>query len=133
MDQNEAVDLIFLDFAKAFDSVNHRFLRYKLMSYGINRKLVDWIGAFLDQRTFHVKVNDYSSESLAITSGVPQGSFLGPLLFLVFINDLPDILEGKILMFADDVKLIAPRTLYHSTHKNMRSVCKWAEAWDLPG
>ncbi len=69
---------------------------------------------------------------LAASSGVPQGSVLGPLLLLLFVNDLPDLLEAKILLFADDVKLISPRSQFDTTERSLRTAWDWSVKWDLP-
>ncbi len=72
------------------------------------------------------------SDPVPTVSGVPQGSVLGPILFLIFINDLPDVLTGNGLLFADDVTLFAPRSQYNSTLQNLRAAFKWSENFDLP-
>ncbi len=115
MDSGDTVDLVFLDFSKAFDSVNHRFLIQKLEAYGINDNIVNWIESFLHESTFNVSINGCISQSKAAESVVPQGSGLGPILFLIYVNDLPDLLKGDVLLFADDVMFILQeRTLVTS-------------------
>ena len=83
----------------------HRRLLTKLEGYGIDSKLIKWIQSFLSDRTQHVTVNGSKSREEPVISGVPQGSVLGPLLFVLYINDLPDNLECMALMFADDTKV----------------------------
>ncbi|XP_069109886.1 uncharacterized protein [Argopecten irradians] len=99
IDSGKSVDVIYLDFSKAFDKVSHKFLLHKLKQYGINGKLLGWIKAFLDNMTQRVTVNGATSEPHPVTSGVPQGSVLGPILFLIYVNDMPDMLNCTIKLF----------------------------------
>ena len=99
------VDSIYLDFAKAFDSVPHQRLVNKVKSYGITGNLLEWIESFLSNRFQTVKVNGSTSYPSTVHSGVPQGSVLGPLLFILYINDLPECIESDSYLFADDTKI----------------------------
>ena len=99
-------DLILLDFSKAFDKVSHSKLLWKLHQYGIRGNTLSWIRAFLGDRSQTVVLEGEESGSVPVTSGVPQGSVLGPILFLVYINDLPDELSSQVRLFADDTALI---------------------------
>ena len=101
-----SIDLALLDFSKAFDLVVHVGLLLKTKSLGFDKDIVDWIKAFLSDRRQRVVMGDISSEWQFVTSGVPQGSVLGPLLFIIYINDMPDLLEHFCKLFADDSKLI---------------------------
>ncbi len=98
---------VYLDFQKAFDSVCHKKLLQKLEGYGICGFLLKWICAFLSNRKQRVVINDVCSEVCDVISGVPQGSVLCPLLFLLYVNDIVDCASDgvKIKLFADDVKL----------------------------
>ena len=100
------VDTIYTDFSKAFDKVNHAILLSKLGKFGIHGSLLRWIKSYLLNRSQLVTVNACKSNVITVPSGVPQGSHLGPLFFLLFINDIGDyILHGRFLLYADDLKL----------------------------
>ena len=105
IDNSEDVDVIYLDFCKAFDKVPHRRLVYKLEQYGIKGDLLLWIKNFLHDRQQRVTIGDSSSDWTPVSSGIPQGSVLGPILFLIYINDLPGAIDCCINFFADDAKL----------------------------
>ena len=127
LDNGRTVEVCYLDFQKAFDSVSHRLLDRKMLALGIVGETMDRIRAFLRGRTFSVKVGEYVSETEAVVSGVPQGSVLGPLLFLLFINDLAKELQNPCFMFADDIKIVG----WGPDH-DVATVVRWAEIWDLP-
>ena len=104
---SNSVDVVYLDFRKAFDSVPHNELLYKLWKYGIIGDLCLWFKAYLSLRTQCVIVNGCFSDLLPVVSSVPQGSILGPLLFVLYINDLPDALSSVLpYLFADDTKYL---------------------------
>ena len=107
LDQGGSFDVIYMDFMKAFDKVPHKRLIYKVEKYGIKGKVIDWIKDFLSNRTQCVIINNVSSKEGKVTSGIPQGSVLGPLLFVIYINDLPDVVDKLtfVFLFADDTKL----------------------------
>ncbi len=103
LDEGIAVDLIYLDFSKVFDLFNHRLLLHKLRGYGIAPIVISWVECFLSRRTFKVNVNGSLSQMAEAISGVPQGSVIGPILFVIYVNDLPDHLSADSLLYADDV------------------------------
>ena len=107
LDRGDPVEVLYFDFRKAFDSVNHRLLGAKLRAYGVANNVCTWIDGFLKDRIFRVRIRDSSSETARACSGVPQGSVLGPLLFLVFINDVTRDVNSPCWLFADDVKLVS--------------------------
>ena len=104
-DKKEQTDLVILDFSKAFDTVPNRKLLHKLDHYGINGKVNTWIKGFLMERQQQVIVEGEFSDSCSVDSDVPQGTVLGPLLFLCHINDLPSLVKSTVRLFADDCLL----------------------------
>ncbi len=108
-------DVIFLDFAKAFDTVPHNELLFKLHKLGITGDLWLWLNNYLSNRSLCVCIGDPRSELLPAISGVPQGSILGPLLFLVFVNDLPTMVSHSILLMTPSVP---NRSKHHPTLSN---------------
>ena len=102
LDRGTQTDMVIFDFSKAFDRVNHQRLLRKLHHYGIRGSTHQWISSFLLGRSQRLLVEGCASNSVPVVSGVPQGLVLRPLLFLLFINDLPDKINSRIRLFADD-------------------------------
>ena len=105
MASSKVTDCVYFDFAKAFDTVPHRRLLKRLGCYGIKGSVLNWITEFLNEITQIVNVNGTLSSKGKVISGVYQGSVLGPLLFVIYINDLPDRITSELLLFVDDTKL----------------------------
>ena len=134
LDNGNPVDTIYLDFAKAFDSVPHIRLMEKVKSYGVCSQLFNWIKDFLEGRTQRVGVNGCFSNWSDVTSGVPQGSCLGPVLFVIFINDLPDVVESLCQMYADDTKVFSNagnQQLRDQIQKDLDNLVDWADKWQM--
>ena len=106
LDQGVPIDIVYMDLQKAFDTVPHKRLLYKIKYYGITGNLLRWIAGFLSNRRQCVVLNGIKSSWQAVKSGVPQGSILGPLLFLIYVNDFPRSISSQVFLFADDTKLI---------------------------
>ena len=106
LDSGSQVDTIYLDMSKAFDKVSHRRLVHKLIQAGFGGKLLNWFCSYLSGRRQRFTVLGATSEDLPVTSGEPQGSLLRPALFLLYVNDLPEVISSssRVLMFADDTK-----------------------------
>ena len=128
------VHLVLLDFSKAFDKVNHLKLLFKLSSYGIKGKALKWISSFLGGRTQAVVLEGECSSEVPVTSGVPQGSVLGPLLFLLYINDLPENIQSQVRLFADDIAVnLTVRNQNDSRilQNDLNTLQEWERPWDM--
>lgn len=134
LDTNSQVDAVYFDFAKAFDTVPHKRLLTKLKSYGITGNIYSWIENFLANRKQRVVINGNASDWSNVISGIPQGSILGPILFIIYINDLPEIVDSTCRLFADDTKLykvINNNTDQTSLQDDINSFCNWSKDWLL--
>ena len=123
-----------VDFSKAFDVVPHNSLLVKLSCYGIQNKTLDWIASFLADHSQRVIVDGALSEPAPVTSGVPQGSVLGPILFLVFINDMPEQMNSTCHLFADDNIVYCEVNSVDDTaqvHKDLTALEPWEKRWGM--
>ena len=125
------VHLFYMDFSKAFDSVPHFRLLTKLENMGITGKTLEIIRDFLSGRKMRTSVNGFMSTVRLVISGVPQGSVLGPLLFVIFINDLPNCLKNISKLFADDLKIIANAQAPDIVREDLQALEKWESIWLL--
>lgn len=134
IDSKLQADAILIDFAKAFDRVPHSKLIAKLESIGINSKVIGWISAYLTNRTQYVSLDNVDSDCLSVLSGVPQGSVLGPTLFLIYVNDISSCAEPGVTLrlFADDcVIYTAIRSADDQLKLNssLQNIAQWCNTW----
>ena len=134
VDGRSPVDVIYLDVQKAFDKCPHQRLVLKLKSHGMGNSIVNWIKKWLTDRRQGVAVDEEVSSWKSVLSGVPQGSVLGPILFLVYINDLEEGVTGNILKFADDTKLFRKTKEMGDKQKlqdDIHKLFRWSEKWQM--
>ncbi|XP_059829735.1 STARD3 N-terminal-like protein isoform X1 [Hypanus sabinus] len=134
LDKGNSVDVVYLDFQKAFDKVPHRRLVGKIRAHGIGGKTLTWIENWLADRKQRVAVNGCFSEWQVVTSGVPQGSVLGPQMFTIYINDLDEGIENNISKFADDTKLGGSVTCDEDVRRiqgDLDRLGEWADTWQM--
>ena len=134
IDVGSPVNIIYLDFQKAFDKVPHQRLLLKLKAHGIGNSITDWIEQWLTDRRQRVVVDGEVSNWKSVLSGVPQGSVLGPILFLIYINDLDDSITSNVLKFADDTKRFRKvNTDGDKQHlqNDLDRLVKWSEKWQM--
>ena len=127
MDSGKCIGAIYLDLTKAFDTIGHNVLIDKLPKFGICGKSLDWFVDYLFNRSQTVEINGCRSCVEPIVSGVPQGSILGPLLFIMFYNDFPDHIQGcEVIMHADDTVIFCankdPTVIENQFNKDMENV-----------
>ena len=134
IDKRDSADVVYLDFAKAFDKVVHKKLLRKLWGYGIRGNLLNWIGSWLIGRKQRVVLNGEESDWIDVTSGVPQGSVLGHLLFIIYANDLELGIDCRVFKFADDTKMVVHVKSFEDSMKGQKSLEKlegWASKWGM--
>ena len=134
LDEGGQVDIVLLDFAKAFDKVPHQRLLHKLQFYGVRNNTLRWIEDFLHCRQQQVLLDGHTSSTAEVLSGVPQGTVLGPLLFLSFINDLPDVTKSESHLFADDCLLFCPVNSAEDSKRlqqDLAALERWEKEWQM--
>ena len=134
-DTTKALDVIYLDFQKAFDKVPHDKLMQKVKALGISGNIGRWIENWLDNREQRVVINGEASDWKPVTSGVPQGSVLGPILFIIYINDIDTGLNNNISKFADDTKIgkaVITENDRISLQEDLNKIIEWSEKWQMP-
>jgi len=134
LDSGYSIEVIYLDFRKAFDSVPHQCLLQKISSFGIHGNLLIWIKDFLSNREQRVVLNGHTSHSIPVTSGVPQGSVLGPVLFTMFVNDIPSTVSSPVFMFANDTmifRIMRSSDDYKALQLDLNVLYKWSLNWQL--
>ena len=131
IEDGHPIDIVYLDFKKAFDSVPHQRLPSKLAAYGITGNILKWIKDFLTNRHQRVRVGNHYSPMTEVLSGIPQGSVLGPILFTIFINDLPDCVQSCCKVFADDTKIYVSADNAGRIPEELIRLQKWSDLWNL--
>ena len=135
VDKSGSVSIVYTDLRKAFDSVPHDLLIYKIQKYGIKGKNLKWIEDYLDGRSQRVIVGNEQSDLALVLSGVPQGGVLSGMLFALYINDLPDVLRHtRISMYADDAKIFAPikeEKCISKVQEDLNALNEWCIEWRL--
>lgn len=137
IDEKKCCDVVFFDFSKAFDRVSHSKLMFKLIKIGLHPLLLKWLGEYLTGRTLQVKVKNAFSTIRNVTSGVPQGGVLSPILFSIYTADLPNVLRDSRVVckqFADDLKIYCEFVEDDSQclQQAIDIVEKWSKSWQLP-
>ena len=121
--------MILIDLQKAFDTIDHEILLHKMSFFGFSDRVVNWFKCYLSNRTFQVKINEVYSGSGNVKCGVPQGSILGPLLFLLYVNDMARSVDSKLLLYADDSCLVFqnkdPEIIEQRLNQDFSNLCNW--------
>ena len=128
-DEGLLTGMIAIDLHKAFDTIDHEILLSKMPLLGFSNNTIEWFPSYLSNRTFHVRLNSYMSSAGKIICGVPQGSILGPLLFLLYINDMPQAVEADLFLYADDTGLVFQHKdinkMNEQLNKDFHNICLW--------
>ena len=121
--------MILIDLQKAFDTIDHHLLLQKMPYFGFSTKVIDWFKSYLTNRTFIVNINKSFSEPENLECGVPQGSILGPLMFLLYINDMPQAVKSNVLLYADDTCIFFqdkdPKVIEKQLNEDFSNLCDW--------
>lgn len=132
-DEKKSTCMVFCDVSKAFDRVWHKGLLFKMKQYGVNGNINDWVKSYLTNRTQSVFLGSSVSETKSIKAGVPQGSVLGPLLFLIYINDIAEPLLSTTRLFADDSSLSVSSSdikyIEHILNNDLKEISNWSKQW----
>ena len=128
--QGLIIGMILIDLQKAFDAIDHDILLQKLYAIGFSKHSVNWFRSYLINRTFLVNLGNAFSQPACVSSGVPQGSILGPLLFLIYINDMSQAVKCNLFLYADDTCLVCQHKdeineIEKQLHKDFESICDW--------
>ena len=128
-DEGLLTGMITIDLQKAFDTIDHEILLSKMPLLGVSNNTLEWFCSYLSNRTFYVSLNSYLSSAGKIICGVPQGSILGPLLFLLYINDIPQAVETDLFLYADDTGLVFQHKdinkMNEQLNKDFHNICLW--------
>ena len=134
LNHKQQIDAVLLDFSKAFDRVPHQRLLLKLKHYGVRGNILSWIEDFLSARTQEIIIEGSKPSPSPVMSGVPQGTVLGPLLFLVYINDMPECVKSEIKLFVDDSLLyrrIQNIADCHQLQEDLNKLQEWEQRWQM--
>ena len=128
-DKGQYTGMVILDLQKAFDTVNHKIVTSKLRAMGVSQAAVNWVISYLGGRMQAVEISGVFSEFRSVTCGVPQGSILGPLLFLIYVNDMKAAVKCKLLLYVDDSALLTSSSdiseIEDVLSKELESVSEW--------
>jgi len=133
-DAGKQTDVAILDLSKAFDTVPHSRLLHKLDHYGVRGPIHTWLTSFLTERKMRVVLEGEASEEVGVESGVPQGTVLGPLLFLCHLNDMPESVKSRVRLVADDCLLYREINSFQDhldLQKDLRQLEEWANKWGM--